>query len=90
MQLAKTYLWDYGEPSSGALNTSTARDGNHKYANAGKYIVTLTITNVNGCIVVLKKDFFVNDSNPIAGFEILNTNFCSDQVIVLKNKSRAP
>jgi gliding motility-associated-like protein len=82
------YLWDYGEPSSGALNTSTARDGNHKYAAPGNYKVTLTITNVNNCNVVLQKDFTVNDSNPIADFSVLNTNFCSDQALIIKNTSR--
>ncbi|MBC7616075.1 MAG: gliding motility-associated C-terminal domain-containing protein, partial [Pedobacter sp.] len=83
-----SYLWDFGEPASGALNTSTAIDGNHKYNTPGTYKVVLTIKNTNGCVVVLEKVFTVNDSSPIANFEVLNTNFCSNKALVLKNTSR--
>jgi gliding motility-associated-like protein len=83
-----SYLWDFGDPTSGALNTSTAIDGNHKYSLPGTYKVILTVRNTNGCTVVLQKDFTVNDSNPIANFEVVNTNFCSNKALVLKNTSR--
>lgn len=83
-----SYLWDFGDPASGALNTSTAAEGNHKYSFPGTYKVILTIKNTNGCTVVLQKDFTVNDSNPVANFEVVNTNFCSNKALVLKNTSR--
>ena len=83
-----SYTWDFGDPASGALNTSNAIDGNHKYSFPGTYKVILTIKNTNGCIVVLQKDFTVNDSSPVANFEVVNTNFCSNKALVLKNTSR--
>ncbi len=83
-----SYLWDFGEPSSGVLNTSTAAEGNHKYSLPGTYKVVLTIRNINGCEVVLEKAFTVNDSSPIANFEVVSTNFCSNKALVLKNTSK--
>jgi gliding motility-associated-like protein len=83
-----TYLWDFGDPTSGALNTSTSRDGKHKYNSSGNYTVTLTITNANGCTVVLPQPFTVNGSFPKADFEIINeNNLCSNQIFSLKNNS---
>lgn len=81
------YLWNFGDPASGTLNTSTSRDGNHKYTVPGTYKVVLTITNVNGCVVMLEKDFTVNDSSPKANFEVINTDFCSNKALVFKNTS---
>jgi PKD repeat protein len=39
-----SYLWDFGDG-----NTSTQANPNHTYALAGTYMVTLTITDNNGC-----------------------------------------
>lgn len=83
-----SYAWDFGDPTTGALNTSTTIDGIHKYSLPGTYKITLTIKNKNGCTVVLQKDFTVNDSSPIANFETVNTSFCSNKVLILKNTSR--
>jgi gliding motility-associated-like protein len=83
-----SYLWDFGDPASGALNTSNVIDGNHKYSLPGTYKVILTLKNTNGCTVLLQKDFTVNDSNPIANFEVVNINFCSNKALVLKNTSQ--
>ena len=38
------YLWTFGEPSSGALNTSTSATPTHVYADTGKYLITLKVT----------------------------------------------
>ena len=39
-----TYNWDFGNG-----RTSTSTDPTHTYAQAGKYLVTLTATSANGC-----------------------------------------
>ncbi|MCU0359323.1 MAG: T9SS type A sorting domain-containing protein [Bacteroidia bacterium] len=39
------YLWDFGEPSSGTSNTSTASSPNHVYAAPGTYTVKLVLLN---------------------------------------------
>ncbi|MEJ5995466.1 PKD domain-containing protein [Pedobacter sp. Du54] len=83
-----SYLWDFGDPASGAQNTSNAIEGNHLYTSAGTYKVILTIKNTNGCTVSLQKDFTVNDSSPVANFEVVNATFCSNKELVLKNTSK--
>ncbi|RZJ20315.1 MAG: PKD domain-containing protein [Acinetobacter sp.] len=83
-----TYLWDFGDATSGALNNSTERDGKHKYNAPGYYTVTLTLTNANGCKQTLEQPFTVNGSFPKADFETLNpNNLCSNQTFTLKNIS---
>jgi gliding motility-associated-like protein len=42
------YTWDFGDPSSGANNTSTQHDPTHTFAGAGQYTVTLT-ADIGGC-----------------------------------------
>jgi hypothetical protein len=37
------YLWDFGEPSSGAANTSTVANPSHYYAGLGTYTVKLIL-----------------------------------------------
>ncbi len=40
--------WDFGDPDSGAANTSTAAAPTHRYAAAGSYPVTLTVVDAFG------------------------------------------
>ncbi|MCX7954035.1 MAG: PKD domain-containing protein, partial [Bacteroidales bacterium] len=48
-----SYLWNFGDPSSGALNTSTDSVGIHTYNLPGIYPVTLTLTSSFGCSITL-------------------------------------
>jgi gliding motility-associated-like protein len=50
MSAGQTYLWNFGDPASGANNTSTAQNPSHTYTNTGSYSVSVTVTNANGCI----------------------------------------
>ncbi|MFN8316498.1 MAG: gliding motility-associated C-terminal domain-containing protein [Chitinophagales bacterium] len=43
------WAWNFGEPSSGAANTSTLQNPSHTYTSNGTYTVTLTITDNSGC-----------------------------------------
>lgn len=45
----QSYLWDFGDPSSGTNNTSTLAEPFHTFSGAADYTVTLTVTNTNGC-----------------------------------------
>lgn len=45
---AKSYLWNFGDPASGKENTSTKEEGIHMFTSAGKYAVSLTVTNECG------------------------------------------
>ncbi len=46
------YTWDFGEPSSGAANTSTATNPTHTYAGPGNYIATLSAMGTGTCVAV--------------------------------------
>ena len=46
------WSWDFGDPASGAANTSSLQDPQHIFSNAGFYNVTLTATDQSGCISV--------------------------------------
>lgn len=83
------YLWDFGEPGSGALNTSTERDGRHLYSAAGTYKVTLTVTNAKGCSVeVVKNSFELSSSDPVASFELVDPGvLCSNRSFQVRNTS---
>ncbi len=45
-----SYLWNFGDPASGAANTATAKDPVHIYTGAGPYSVNLRVTSGAGCI----------------------------------------
>jgi len=43
-----TFLWDFGDPASGAANNSTETDPVHSYPAPGDYQACLVATNTNG------------------------------------------
>ena len=42
------WAWNFGDPGSGAQNTSTVQNPTHTFASAGNYTVTLTPSNAAG------------------------------------------
>ena len=48
------WSWDFGDPASGAANTSSLQNPSHTYSSVGSYTVTLTATNAGGGDVVVK------------------------------------
>jgi PKD repeat protein len=74
---ATTWLWDFGDPASGANNTSTLPAPIHWYAGNGTYNVTLIVTNTFGCTdTVSKNNLFgvnvgLNEQNqPVSGLQV--------------------
>ncbi|MGB1031878.1 MAG: PKD domain-containing protein, partial [Flavobacteriales bacterium] len=61
-----TFLWDFGDPASGLLNTSTEAQPSHAFNSNGAYTVCLDATNVDGCTQSLCIDDLVNIVNPVA------------------------
>lgn len=57
------WLWNFGDPGSGAQNTSTLQNPSHIFSTAGSYTVTLTVTTDSGCV-----------SNPVASVPIVINN----------------
>ena len=44
------YNWNFGNPGSGALNTSTLANPTHTYPATGPYSIKLIATSGNGCV----------------------------------------
>jgi gliding motility-associated-like protein len=57
-------LWDLGD-----MSTSTEQEFQHTYADTGTYIVTLTVTTVNGCVDELSTEVIVL---PVINFSVPN------------------
>jgi gliding motility-associated-like protein/uncharacterized repeat protein (TIGR01451 family) len=73
-----TYKWNFGEVSSGSLNSSTSTDGAHIYSATGDFIITLITTSNDGCSVTRSYPFTVNGSIKKADFAVVNpTKLCS-------------
>jgi gliding motility-associated-like protein len=45
----QTFQWDFGDPSSGADNTSTLANPTHFYANPGVYTIRMVANDPNTC-----------------------------------------
>ncbi|MDG1765207.1 MAG: PKD domain-containing protein [Flavobacteriales bacterium] len=61
-----TYSWDFGDPNSGADNTSTLENPTHEYNENGSFTVCLNATNTAGCTQSVCSDNLVNILNPVA------------------------
>jgi len=83
-----SYLWDFGNPASGSLNSSNLKNPTHKYTIAGTYQVSLTVTSASGCVAKFVKSFQVSGAVPKADFLVLNnTELCSNREVVFRNTS---
>lgn len=54
-----TFNWDFGDPASGANNTSTLANPTHEYLNPGTYVVRMTATDPNTCNVTDEATFTI-------------------------------
>jgi gliding motility-associated-like protein len=78
------YTWDFGDPGSGANNTSTQATPSHTYNAAGSYLVTLT-NGAPGCEVT---DTMTVDINPpTAAFTVNDTIICRGDTAFFTNTS---
>jgi len=68
-----SWLWSFGDPGSGASNSSSLQNPTHAFTSAGNHTVTLIITNVSGCTSLSSQVVDVN-AHPIADFS--NTTPC--------------
>jgi gliding motility-associated-like protein len=82
------WLWNFGDPPSGPLNTSTQQNPQHSYAAVGNYTVTLTATSDKGCATTKSESFTVNGDIPVANFNPLNpTTLCANAAISIQDAS---
>jgi PKD repeat protein len=61
------WLWNFGDPTSGAPNTSTIKNPLHSFTHSGPFTVILTVTNATGCFDSISKTVSINAA-PVAKF----------------------
>ena len=62
-----SWSWDFGDPSSGALNLSSLQNPQHTYTSPGSFYVRLEVTNLEGCTDTLGQNVSVKTA-PAADF----------------------
>jgi gliding motility-associated-like protein len=82
------WAWNFGDPASGALNTSALQNPQHKYNAVGNYTVTLIVTSNTGCTDTIAQSFVVNGDIPVANFTPLNpATMCANDSIAIQDAS---
>ncbi|MFT3981305.1 MAG: PKD domain-containing protein [Ferruginibacter sp.] len=82
------WQWTFGDPGSGANNTSAVQNPQHTYSAVGNYNVRLIATNSAGCPDTLTQVLTVNGGNPQANFIQLNpATSCSSDSAAIQNRS---
>ena len=71
-----SYLWNFGDPSSGPVNSSTGINPSHSYAAMGPYNVNLQVTSVIGCIKDTTISVNTIHPQPTASFTTDKTDVC--------------
>lgn len=66
---AVSYQWYFGDPSSGALDSSSLEDPVHVYTASGTYTVTLISTNVWGCADTITQAIAPVPATPFAAVD---------------------
>ena len=60
---AASLAWDFGDPNSGAANTSSLASIAHQFSENGIYEVMLTATNIYGCVAEYRDSVDVLPNN---------------------------
>ena len=82
------WLWSFGDPVSGALNNAALQSPQHSYTAVGPYTVSLKVTSNSVCTNTISQSFFVNGSNPAAGFTINKpAALCANDSVAVANTS---
>ncbi len=63
----KSYLWNFDDIQSGVNNTSTLANPSHYYEKTGNYLVTLTATDINNCLITVYSNILV-EALPLPNF----------------------
>ena len=77
------YIWNFGDPASGAQNTATTKDATHIYASPGIYTVTLSASGVCGADSI-KKPVCITAS-PVSDFTLDQPTGCSPLAVAITN-----
>ncbi|MBI5372269.1 MAG: PKD domain-containing protein [Sphingobacteriales bacterium] len=76
-----TYLWNFGDPASGVVNTSTAVNPSHTYVTTGPYAVNLQVTSGAGCVQDTTISITTIHDQPLASFNTDKPEVCLGDAI---------
>ncbi len=81
-----SYLWNFGDPGSGAGNTSSLQNPCHLYSTPGFKTVKLIVLDPNGCSDTLIKTAYINVGDLSGSFvaNVISTN-CPPLVVSFNN-----
>lgn len=79
-----TWLWTFGDPGSGSSNQSNAQHSTHIFSAAGPYLVTLKVTNANGCD---KDTTILVNINPLPVADFTVPDNCQGDLTIFTNTS---
>jgi gliding motility-associated-like protein len=80
-QASFSYLWDFGDPGSGPLNTSTGSNPSHIYTSAGPFSVNLQVTSGGGCVKDTTIIVDIIKPQPVASFVVDKSEVCIGSAI---------
>jgi gliding motility-associated-like protein len=64
-----SYLWNFGDPTSGASNTSSLQNPTHAYTNVGNYNISLSVVSNQNCTGTYTAPVFIHpDPDPFMTF----------------------
>jgi PKD repeat protein len=66
----QNWSWNFGDPLSGANNTSSLQNPPHSFSDTGLFMVTLLVTNISGCTHTFDTVIHINPL-PVANFTYL-------------------
>ena len=81
------WIWNYGDGNVDTVFAPDPPDLSHLYSSSGMYIVSLSVTNTNGCAEIL------TDSNVLvkpcidAEFELIDTLICQNNMLSFADSS---
>jgi gliding motility-associated-like protein len=81
-----SWAWNFGDPASGALNTSNVQNAQHRYNAVGNYTATLTVTSDSGCVATVAQSFTVNGDIPVSNFNPLSpATLCANDSVAIQD-----
>jgi gliding motility-associated-like protein len=84
---AFVYLWNFGDPVSGTLNSSVGKDPVHRYGGAGPYNVRLQVTSGGGCVKDTTMVVNTIHPQPKADFSVTRPAICIGDTVTFEDKS---
>jgi gliding motility-associated-like protein len=83
------WQWNFGDPGSGVLNTSTLQNPTHSYSALTSYNVRLIVWNsAKGCRDTITQTLVINGSFPTANFNVNNpTALCANEPVGIAEAS---